>query len=122
MERAEFESIVSEVMESLPPRFASAIENVDVFVEDWPTPEQRARLHLHRGETLFGLYEGIPITQRSAGYHLAMPDRITIFRGPIEQQSEDPEETRATIQHTVIHEVAHFFGISDERLVELGAY
>jgi predicted Zn-dependent protease with MMP-like domain len=75
------------------------------------------------GQPLLGLYQGVPLTRRTSGYAGALPDKITIFRGPLERlYGADPEQLRAKIRHVVLHEVAHHFGISDERLVELGRY
>jgi predicted Zn-dependent protease with MMP-like domain len=77
---------------------------------------------LRPGQTLFGLYEGVPQTQRTSHYGLVLPDKITIFQGPIERLHRSPEAIREQVRRTVIHELAHHFGISDERLRELGAY
>jgi len=74
------------------------------------------------GETLLGLYEGVPLTERTTHYGLVLPDKITIFQQPIEDMCASEDELRAEVAHTVVHEFAHFFGISDERLHELGAY
>lgn len=93
------------------------MDNVAVFVEDWPTPAQLAGI---RG-TLLGLYQGVDLTRRSPlSYGGAMPDRITIFRGPISAMARNDAELVQIVTKTVVHEVAHHFGISDERLAELG--
>jgi predicted Zn-dependent protease with MMP-like domain len=105
-----FEELAAEALESLPPHLSKAIENVVVMVED------RAR-----GRPLFGLYEGIPLTKRSPlSYGAVMPDRITLYQETICQYCNGEEELIAQIRKTVIHEVAHHFGISDPRLEELG--
>jgi predicted Zn-dependent protease with MMP-like domain len=96
---------------------ARNMDNVVVTVEDWPTPDQVG----DQGGTLLGLYTGVSLTRRSPGsYNGAMPDVITIFRGPISSMSEDEDELVDLVTTTVIHEVAHHFGISDDRLDELG--
>jgi predicted Zn-dependent protease with MMP-like domain len=114
--RQRFQSLVAEALDSIPPELGRYMDNVVVLVEDWPTPEQR-------GEhgSLFGLYEGTDLTHRSPlSYSGVLPDRITIFRGPLCQACDDEDDLGEQIRVTVIHEVAHHFGISDERLDELG--
>jgi predicted Zn-dependent protease with MMP-like domain len=117
VEPEHFEALVAEALDSIPEELGRLMENVAVFVEDWPTPRQ---LRGSRG-TLLGLYEGHPLTNRSPlSYGAVMPDRITIFRGPISSMVNDEEELKYQVTKTVIHEVAHHFGISDPRLKELG--
>jgi len=112
-----FEELVAEALDGLPESLGRLMENVAVMVEDWPTSEQLAG----RAGTLLGLYEGIALTRRSPlSYAGVMPDRITIFRGPISQLARNEEELADIVTTTVVHEVAHHFGISDERLQELG--
>lgn len=113
----EFEQLVADALDAIPPELGRLMENVNVFVEDWPTPEQLAG----RRGTLLGLYEGIDLTRRSPlSYAGVMPDRITVFRGPISALAGSEEELTRLVTTTVIHEVAHHFGISDRRLEELG--
>lgn len=114
-----FEELVSQAMESLPERFLDHLDNVIVLVEREPTREQLAYHGLGPGETLLGLYEGVPMTERGS-YSPLMPDRITIFQRPIESHSRSEEELVEQVRDTVVHEVAHFFGIDDDRLHELG--
>ncbi|MDA0232001.1 MAG: metallopeptidase family protein [Chloroflexi bacterium] len=114
-----FEQLVAEAIESLPEKFLSRFNNVVVVVEDRPSREQLDHHGLGPGETLFGLYEGVPMTDRGS-YSPVMPDRITIFRRPLEQYCDSEEELAREVRNTVIHEVAHFFGIDDDRLDELG--
>lgn len=118
MDAARFEDVVAEAMESLPREFAERIDNVAIVIRDEPTPEDLEEAGLPPGEELFGLYVGVPLTDR-AGYHMVLPDRILLFRGPHLRHFED-DELVEEVQRTVVHEVAHFFGISDERLHELG--
>jgi predicted Zn-dependent protease with MMP-like domain len=112
-----FESMVADVLDSIPEELAAQLENVAVMVQDWPSSVQ---LNGRRG-TLLGLYEGIDLTRRSPiGYTGVMPDRITIFRGPLCAISRDEEDLARQVRVTVLHEVGHYFGMSDARLHELG--
>ena len=119
MNRFKFEELVRQAFESLPDQILVRIDNVDVVVSDYPSREQRRANNLAPGETLYGLYEGIPQTDRE-GYGFVMPDKITIFQRPIEEACEDDGEIVEQVQVTVVHEVAHHFGISDETLHEMG--
>lgn len=119
----DFESLVEEALESIPDALWQSIDNLGIVVETWPTAAQRASVGLERRSLLLGLYEGVPLTARGQSYGLITPDRITIFRGPILQIcGANPSAIRAQVRRTVLHEIAHHFGISDERLHELGAY
>ncbi|HRW48897.1 MAG: metallopeptidase family protein [Caldilinea sp.] len=121
--RRRFEEIVAEALDEIPEALWKVIDNVVVTVEEWPTRRHIDRVGLGPGNTLLGLYEGVPLTVRTSHYGLVAPDKITIFRGPILQVSPaDEDAVRAQIRQTVLHEIAHHFGISDERLIELGAY
>jgi predicted Zn-dependent protease with MMP-like domain len=120
MTRKEFRRLVTEVLETLPAEFASRIENVEVVVEDEPTDEQIRGAGLDPEEdTLFGLYEGIPLEERGHQY-AALPDKISIFYLPIVETCTSTAEIRDEVRTTVLHEVAHFFGIDDEDLDEWG--
>jgi predicted Zn-dependent protease with MMP-like domain len=113
----EFEQLVAAALDSIPEALGQQMQNVAVTVADWPTAEQ---LGGRRG-TLLGLYQGVSLTSRSPlSYGGAMPDRITIFKGPITRLAEDHDDLVSIVTTTVIHEVAHHFGISDARLEELG--
>lgn len=120
MDRERFEWLVAKAVDSLPEEFHARMENIDVVVADQPTPEQLAGLRKRRGETLLGLYEGIPLTKRSRHYGLVAPDKVTIFQKPIESICRNDAEIINRIQRVVQHEIAHHFGISDERLRQLG--
>ena len=110
---AEFEELVEAAIDSLPRDLRDFMENVAVVVEDEPPP----------GLPLLGLYQGVPLTRRTSGYAGVPPDKITIYRGPLERRAGgDPDRLRAEVRHVVVHEIAHHFGISDERLVELDRY
>jgi predicted Zn-dependent protease with MMP-like domain len=107
------ERVVLETVDSLPPEIRNQLSNVEVVVEEEP-PD---------GQPLLGLYQGVPLTRRGAGYAGALPDKITIYRGPLERlHGDDADGLRGHIRHVVLHEIAHHFGISDARLVELGRY
>ncbi len=112
-----FEELVANALDAIPEVLGREMENVAVTVADWPTSEQLAG----RRGTLLGLYQGVALTRRSPrSYSGAMPDRITIFRGPITRLARDEADLVRIVTTTVIHEVAHHFGISDHRLEELG--
>ena len=112
-----FEELVANALDAIPPELATAIENVAVVVADWPTTAQLAG----RLGTLLGLYEGVPLTRRDAiAYAGVLPDRITIFQGPICARARDDTDLAAIVRTTVLHEVGHYFGLSDARLRELG--
>lgn len=120
MDIEQFEELVARAVESLPDEFLDRMENVDVVVEDWPSPKQILESCIGKDETLLGLYEGIPVTQRSTGYGTVLPDKITIFRGPVQDKCGDDDwRMTAEIQRVVRHEMAHHFGIGDGRLREL---
>jgi predicted Zn-dependent protease with MMP-like domain len=118
MEIRDFYDMVERALEGLPPELSALLENVAIVVDDWPNYSTPLVGH-DRGETLYGLYEGVPLTERSAGYYGLLPDKITIFRGPLEHDfPKDMLEEQIRI--TVVHEIAHHFGLDDERLEELG--
>ncbi len=118
-----FEELVAEALDDLPPFFQEKLNNVEVLVQAWPTPHDLRAVGLERGYMLLGLYQGIPLTERTQGYNLVTPDTVTLFQGPIELAAgRDEQRIREQVRHTVIHEIAHHFGIDDDRLIELGAY
>jgi predicted Zn-dependent protease with MMP-like domain len=115
--RRRFEELVADALDEIPPELASEMENVAVLVEDWPRDDQRRGV---RGQ-LLGLYEGIPLTKRGpSSYSGVSPDRITIFLGPLCERANDELELATNVRVTVLHEVGHFFGMSEARLRELG--
>jgi predicted Zn-dependent protease with MMP-like domain len=119
MERQAFEAIVFRAIEALPAEFQSKLENVDVLVEDWPSPQQASRLRLRSRAQLLGLYEGVPQTRRGSGYNLVPPDKITIFQKPIEMKCRSHKEIEIEIGRVVRHEIAHHFGIGDATLYRI---
>jgi predicted Zn-dependent protease with MMP-like domain len=118
----EFEELVADAVSGLPEQFIKRLSNVEFSVEPHARPEDYGRMGLPRGSVLLGVYRGVPLTRRGHGYNMAVPDRIVIFQAPIERLARDADDLRERVQHVVRHEVAHYFGISDERLRELEAY
>ena len=110
----EFEELVNKALEDLPPFFKEKLENVEVVIDNWPHPS------LSQGRLLLGLYQGVPKTSRGSGYTMVLPDKITIYMGPIALVSRgSPDIIKKIVIDTVQHEIAHHFGISDKRLREL---
>jgi predicted Zn-dependent protease with MMP-like domain len=117
-ETLDFYELVERALEGLPPELSELLDNVAIVVDDWPdysTP----LVNGDPGDTLYGLYEGVPLTERGTGYYGMLPDKITIFRGPLERDFRRAE-LEEQIRITVVHEVAHHFGIDEDRLEELG--
>ena len=109
----DFERTISETLDSLPADLRDRISNVEIVVEDEPPS----------GQPLLGLYQGIPLTRRGSSYNGALPDKITIYRGPLERHyGHEPDLLTQQIRRVVLHEVAHHFGISDQRLVDIDRY
>ena len=117
---AAFEAVVDEAFASIPASLRVRVENLDIVIEAWPSAVDVEAADVPDGHTLFGLYTGIPLTERTAGYNMVLPDRITIFRGPLLEAFDGVERLREEISRTVIHEIAHFFGLSDADLDRLG--
>jgi predicted Zn-dependent protease with MMP-like domain len=115
----DFEALVAQAMDNIPPRYQTHMNNVGFVVEDFPTPEQHQKLHLVNGLTLYGLYEGVPLTQRGSNYSGVLPDKITIFRLPILAGAHSLEEVEDQVSKTVWHEVAHHFGLGHSRIHKL---
>jgi predicted Zn-dependent protease with MMP-like domain len=114
-----FEDLVDEALATIPMPFAAALEEVAIVIDDEPTAEQLTVNEIERGETLYGLYEGIPRTEWGADW-LAEPNRIVLFRLPLEADFADPDDLADEVWVTVVHELAHHLGIDDERLHALG--
>lgn len=114
----DFSNLIAESMDELPREHMQAVKNVAIVYADEPTPHQREELRLQCNETLFGLYEGVPLAHRQGmtGYP---PDKITIFKGPITRFAESREQLKAQIKHTVWHEIAHYFGLNHEQIHKL---
>ena len=119
MDRERFERLVAQAIESLPGEFRERLENIDVVVADWPTSGQLADAGLRRREALLGLYQGVPLTWRSTRYGMVVPDKVTIFQKPIEAKCRSDTRVINEVRKVVWHEIAHHFGISDDRLEQL---
>lgn len=118
----QFDELVLSAIEDLPEIFLECLENVAIVVEEWPDRATLQSVDLNHRSELLGLYQGIPQTDRTHGYNLVMPDKITIYRRPILMRCRTEPEVRDLVQRVVRHEIAHHFGIDDDRLVEIGAY
>ena len=119
MNRAAFERLVADAVKLIPRRFRREIKNLALVVEEEPSPELLAEMEIEPPDSLYGLYQGTPLTERTWGWGNTLPDRITIYQRPIEEDCEDDEEIRAVIGETLIHEVGHYFGLSEEEIEEI---
>ena len=118
--REEFEQLVVDAVATLPPAILDKMENVAITVQEWPTRAQLRSSRVPPGSTLFGLYQGIPLTQRTSHYGMVAPDRITIFRGPLVAYYATPEAIVEQVRKTVIHEIGHYFGMNEAQIASLG--
>ena len=120
MTRQRFESLVAEAVMLIPRRFRREMKNLALIVEDEPALELLADMDIEPPDTLLGLYQGTPLPERGATHGNTLPDVITIFQGPIEDECDDNEDDmRAVIGETLIHEVGHYFGLSEEEIEEI---
>ena len=115
----EFDALISSAMDELPQEYIKGLKNVLITYADEPTLEQRRRQQLQVWQTLFGLYEGIPLTKRGNNYNLVLPDRITLFKGPLTNASHSTADLKEHIKRTLWHEIAHYYGLGHERIHEL---
>ena len=115
----QFEQLINESMEELPPDYISNMKNVAIVIADEPTSEQRVKLKLHCNQTLFGLYEGLPLTKRGMNYSGVLPDKITIFKYPILANTRTPAELKEQVKRTLWHEIAHHYGLDHDRIHKL---
>ncbi len=122
MNQKEFDALVQQVLDELPSELRRHIANVAVVVEESADGETLALAEVDDPLDLLGFYHGIPLTERTSGYGMVLPDKISIYRQPILRSCRDDAEARETIRRTVRHEIAHYFGIDDDRLEELGRY
>lgn len=117
----QFEKMISRAMDEMPERYIKGLDNIAVTYADEPTLEQVEKLKLRDDGLLLGLYEGIPLTQRGAGYNLVLPDKITLFKKPIMALSSDEQAFYRQLKHTLWHEIAHFYGLDHDRIHEIEA-
>ncbi len=115
----QFEQLINQSMDELPQQYISNLKNVAVTFESDPSQEQRQKQKLRPDQTLFGLYEGIPLTKRGSNYSMVLPDKITIFKGPITRGSHDIASLKQQVKHTLWHEIAHHYGLDHDRIQEL---
>ena len=113
LNHAEFEKFVKEGIKAIPEKFLRKLKNVVIVIEDKPTPAQKKKLNIRPNWTLFGLYEGVPQLERGVNYTFVLPDKITIFQKPIEEEARDKEDLKEIVKNTVWHEIAHHFGMNE---------
>jgi predicted Zn-dependent protease with MMP-like domain len=119
VQRAQFERLVAEALSDIPGRFRRAMQNIAIVVEDEPSPELLREMDIEPPDTLFGLYQGVPLTERQWGYGNALPDRILLFQGPHQREAADQEDLIVSIAETLIHEIGHYFGLSEEEIEDI---
>jgi predicted Zn-dependent protease with MMP-like domain len=119
MTRQRFEQLVTEAVTIIPKRFRREMRNLALIVEDEPSAHLLDEMEIEPPDSLYGLYQGTPLPERSSSYGNNLPDVITIFQRPIEEDCEDEDEVRAVIGETLIHEVGHYFGLSEEEIEEI---
>jgi predicted Zn-dependent protease with MMP-like domain len=117
--REKFEKLVAEALASIPHRFRDAMSNIAIVVEDEPDEALLDEMEVEPGGTLLGLYQGVPLTERRWDYGNALPDRILLFQGPLERESDDEEDLVVAIGETLIHEIGHYFGLSEDEIEEI---
>lgn len=120
MERARFISLIRQALRDVPPPFKEHLRQIDIVVKRRPSRADMREAELDPDESMYGFYRGIPLTERDSGYNLVAPDVIHIYQEPLEDDFPDERELVKEIRTTVLHELAHFFGIDDDRLDELG--
>ena len=108
MTRVEFEQHVADALHTIPPRFRKAMKNLAIVVEDEPAPALLREMDIEPPDTLFGLYQGIPLTERGWDYGNRLPDRILLFQGPHEREASDDDDLVGSIGETLIHEIGHY--------------
>ena len=119
MTRAAFEQLVAEALTLIPRRFRREMNNLALVVESEPSAELLEEMEIEPPDSLYGLYQGTPLPERSWGFGNTLPDRITLFQRPIEEDCDDEDEIRMVIGETLIHEVGHYFGLSEEEIEEI---
>ena len=119
MTRADFEQYVKDAIETIPRRFRDAVANLAIVIEAEPSADLLREMEIESPDSLFGLYQGTPLTERTWGYGNTLPDRITLYQGPIEDASENEDDLVVCIGETLIHELGHYFGLSEEEIEEI---
>ena len=116
MTRERFERLVTEAITLIPKRFRREMKNLALVIEDQPSERLLSEMEIEPPDSLYGLYQGTPLPERTWGFGNSLPDRITLFQRPIEEDAEDEDDVRAVIGETLIHEVGHYFGLSEEEI------
>lgn len=116
MTRRQFEALVEKALRKLPRAFKDKLANVAVVVEDWPDDETLEEMGIEPPDTLYGLYRGVDLTHRDSGYGNVLPDTVTIYQGPIEEDCADEAEMAQVVRETVMHEIGHYFGLDDDTM------
>jgi predicted Zn-dependent protease with MMP-like domain len=116
MTRRQFEALVDRALRKLPRPFRDKLANIAVVVEAWPDDETLGEMGIEPPDTLYGLYRGVDLPRRDSSYGNVLPDTITIYQGPIEEDCQDPEEMTELVRDTVVHEIGHYFGLDDETM------
>lgn len=119
MTRREFEGLVERALKRLPRQFRERLANIAVVVEDWPDERTLAEMGIEPPDTLYGLYQGVDLTHRDSTYGNVLPDTVTIYQGPIEEDCADPAEMAQLVRETVVHEIGHFFGLDDDTMHQI---
>jgi len=119
VKKERFEQLVAEAINLIPTRFRREMQNIAVVVEDEPAPALLEEMEIEPPDSLYGLYQGTPLPERTWGYGNTLPDRVTLYQKPIEEDSEDEDDVRAVIGETLIHEIGHYFGLSEEEIEEI---
>jgi predicted Zn-dependent protease with MMP-like domain len=119
MEREEFEELVASALEDVPEWFREKLENIDIVIEDTPSRGTLKKMRIGSGSTLLGLYQGVPLSERGFYYGNVLPDRIALYMGPILELGGGRDEIARRVREVVIHEIGHYFGLSDEELRKL---
>ena len=116
MTRRQFEALVEKALRKLPRQFKEKLANVAVVVEDWADDDTLAEMEIEPPDTLYGLYRGVDITRRDSTYGNILPDTITVYQGPIEEDCADEADMAQLVRETVIHEIGHYFGLDDDTM------
>lgn len=119
MTRGQFEALVERALRRLPRPFREKLANIAVVVEDWPDDETLADMGIEPPDTLYGLYRGVDLPRRDSSYGNVLPDTITIYQGPIEEDCRDPDEMTELVRDTIVHEIGHYFGLDDETMHQI---
>ena len=119
MKRKAFEQLVQDALATIPPHFREAMKNLAIVVEDEPSPDLLGEMEIDPPDTLLGLYQGVPLTERRWDHGNTLPDRILLFQGPLERDSDDDDDLVVGIGETLIHEIGHYFGLSEEEIEDI---